>query len=197
MVYFTSDLHFGHKNVISMCNRPFETVDQMNETLIKNWNSVVSEMDEIYILGDITLHRSWNHIAKYLRDLNGKKSLIKGNHDKWLYDKKCDRSYFDIIVPYHELDIEGRKLVLCHYPIADWNGKYRGSIHLHGHVHSTHWSALQVSIGRVYDVGVDANNYFPVSLDQIFERCDSIDSLGIISQHINKSKGETEMDVKL
>ena len=78
VIYFTSDLHFSHYNIIKYCNRPFESVDKMNNILINNWNKIVKENDEVYILGDITLGDN----EKYLNRLKGSKYLIKGNHDK-------------------------------------------------------------------------------------------------------------------
>ena len=189
MIYFTSDLHLGHKNVIAMCSRPFENADCMDDVLINNWDSLINEDDEVYVLGDITLARGWKTATCYLKQLKGKKYLIKGNHDKYLYDLKFDRRQFELITPYHEIDFNGHKLILCHYPLADWNGKFRGSIHLHGHIHSPHWSTLQEIMGRIFDVGVDANNYFPISIDTIIEHCMKIETMGLIEEYITRRNG--------
>ena len=82
MIFFTADLHFGHKNIIRYCDRPFKDVAQMNSTLIKNYNEVVRPDDTCYILGDLAMGINSLELTKYIRRMNGRKILILGNHDK-------------------------------------------------------------------------------------------------------------------
>ena len=170
MIYFTSDLHFYHEKIIHHCSRPFADAQEMNEKLIQNWNSVVQPDDEVYILGDVTMKGPEQAFAALSR-LSGIKYLIKGNHD-YFADKEGWDQYswvFRWVKEYHELIWENQKFVLFHYPIAEWNDYYKGAIHLHGHQHNLavyNHQQLQAGIKR-YDVGVDANRFAPVSIEQI------------------------------
>lgn len=162
-IFFTSDLHFHHKNVIQFCNRPFGSVEHMNETLIQNWNTVVGEKDHIYMLGDFSFG-SANETADILKRLKGHKHLIVGNHDrKGSADKLFNRDWEKYFVDRHDyfrLKVDGHRFVLCHFPFASWE---RGYINLHGHLHSM--PATYVPKFMQYDVGVDLNNYAPISLE--------------------------------
>ena len=174
MIYFTSDLHFYHEKIIRHCNRPFSDAQEMNEKLIQNWNSVVTLTDEVYILGDVTMKGPEQAFAVLSR-LSGKKYLIRGNHD-YFVDKGDWQKYswlFEWVKDYHELNFKNQKFVLFHYPIAEWNGFFRGAIHLHGHQHNfAAYNLQQKQAGlRRYDVGVDANNFSPVSLEAIVAYC--------------------------
>lgn len=166
MIYFTSDLHLGHYNIIHMCKRPFKTLEEMNKTLIRNWNNTISPSDTVYILGDIAMKLTVQDINKIIYQLNGKKILIKGNHDK-----KYDESLFEEVCDYKEIKHNGYHFCLFHYPIEEWNGFFRGSIHLHGHQHnhSIYNKAMRAKNLRRYDVGVDANDFKPVSIEEIIK----------------------------
>ena len=176
MNFFTADHHFGHTNVIRLCNRPFATADVMDETLIRNWNAIVSTTDEVYILGDFTMKPA-AEAHRYLTCLNGRKYLIRGNHDKFLKGKGFDpfMGDFEWIKDYHQLNIDGKRFVLFHYPILEWANYYRGSIHLYGHVHNSETSAklLEGLKGLAFNVGVDVNDYKPVSIMEILRRADN------------------------
>ena len=173
MVYFTSDLHFGHENIMKFCNRPFASVDAMDKALINNWNQTVSSEDEVYILGDFT--NSIEKAKRFLPALNGRKYMIAGNHDKWITNIEEVGFCFEWVKKYASISGKGFKWVLFHYPIAEWQGFYRGSIHLHGHVHnrpnSSYWNP---SIVRAFNVGVDVNDYKPVSMIEIVKRANKI-----------------------
>ena len=163
--WFTSDIHFCHRNILRLCDRPFDDIDEMNEAIISNFNSVVKPEDTLYILGDINFRGNADHL---IPRLNGHKILIKGNHDKdfdaSLFDEVCD--YLDIKVP-----AKGKhyRFILSHYPFEEWNGFYKGAIHLHGHQHnkSVYNEKMRSQNILRYDVGVDANNFYPISAAQI------------------------------
>lgn len=130
MKYYISDLHIGHKNIIRFDQRPFFDLSDMKQTIIRNWNSVVSAHDDVYVLGDMF----WNNddIAEVLPQLKGNLYLVKGNHDciKAEMSKR-----FVWIKDYAEIKDNGRNVVLCHYPIAHWRNADYGTIHLYGHIH--------------------------------------------------------------
>ena len=188
MIYFTSDLHFGHKNVLRMGNRPFADIEEMNAALITNWNRRVSDLDEVYILGDISLAKNWKVVYEFLRPLHGKKYLIKGNHEHYLRDRKFLQHYFELITDYHELRYNEKHFILSHYPFWEWNGKYRGSIHLYGHVHAGDSFFLQEYFGKCYCVGVESNAYTPVSIEEIIERMEKVPKTGLLDEFFQEHK---------
>ena len=150
--FFTGCTHFGHANIIKLCNRPFGDVGEMNEALIQNWNKVVGPKDEIFHLGDFFFWHMKDAEIKKIRDrLNGSIISVRGNHDKWGPAE------------YIEVEKKGRQLVLFHYPIEEWNGFYKGAIHLHCHTHSKIFRSGE----RRFNVGVDANGFEPVHIDHI------------------------------
>ena len=144
MRYYISDLHFYHESLnIQMDCRGFEDAAGMNAHMIRQWNSRVRPRDEVVILGDLSVAKgpATNEITE---QLNGKLYLIEGNHDKFLKDRKFDRSRFEWILPYAELYDHKRKVILCHYPVFCYNGQYRKKKNgedrtymLYGHVHNT------------------------------------------------------------
>lgn len=167
MVYFTADLHFYHDNIISHTGRPFRSMEQMNNTLVQKWNAKISHQDEIYILGDVTM-KGPELALEMLSRLRGKKHLIRGNHDRFA-DQLGELNPFVWIKDYAEVSVQGAKFILFHYPISEWNGFFRGSIHLHGHQHNRpdyNYENLRQGLCR-YDVGVDANYMSPVSAEDI------------------------------
>ncbi len=112
MIWFTSDLHLGHRSAINMCERPFETVEEMNETLIRNFNSCVKKNDTVYILGDIAHRTPVVEVNQLIGRLNGKKILCKGNHDK-----RYDVELFEGIYDFLEISVHGVNVSLMHYPM--------------------------------------------------------------------------------
>ena len=174
MIYFTSDLHFGHKNVIRFDNRPFTTIEEMDEELIKRWNNKAKDEDTIYILGDVSWYKA-EKTCEILSRLQGNKFLVKGNHDS--IDKSM-RRYFKDIYDYKEININGQNIVLCHYPIPCFKNHYSGWIHLYGHTHDT-WEEdiiqdTKMAIEKhipclMFNVGEMCWNYEPVSLDEIMK----------------------------
>jgi len=155
--WFTADTHFGHANLVyKIKDRPFSSIEEMDETLISNWNSVVKPGDLVYHLGDF----SWPDCSLYVDRLNGNIQLIKGNHDRQK-DKDYDM-FFNWVGDYKKIRIDGQKLILFHYPIRSWNAKHWGSWHLFGHTHNS----ILPELGSC-DVGVDCWDFFPVSYEQL------------------------------
>ena len=155
-VFFTSDTHFGDHRVLNLYPRPFGSTAEMDAALIANWNGVVGEDDEVWHLGDFA--RSAALAKALLPRLHGRKHLIVGNNDPGAETVEGWAS----VAPYAELTVDGRKLVLCHYPFRSWNGMHRRSLNLHGHSHGR-----LKPLPRQYDVGVDVRGYRPVRLDEI------------------------------
>lgn len=170
--YWTSDLHFFHKTIIEHANRPFANTEEMNTVLVDNINSVVTNNDELYILGDLSFGKP-QQTLEIVQVLKGKKHLVLGNHDKELKRKKdIFLPYFEFIGDYLEVKEQdntckggSRLIVMCHYPMVSWNKAHWGSYMLHGHCHGN-LNHLNASTTR-YDVGVDNNNYMPILYDDI------------------------------
>lgn len=171
--WFTSDAHFFfHKNIIKYCNRPFIDVQSMNETLINNWNSVVSPGDVVYSLGDFAMGKI-GEIKDVLSRLNGKLHMITGNHDQEIIKNAnnlvCD-GYVKEVVPYKEISINGQFICMFHYGCRVWNRSHRGSWLLYGHSHNN-----LPPFGKSVDVGVDSTSilghapYRPFSYKEIYE----------------------------
>ena len=188
MIYFTSDTHFGHHAIIGYSNRPFATVEEMDETLIANWNKVVGPDDHVFHLGDVCFHTKEPQ-DKYLSRLNGRKHLIVGNHDfghvtdpaLWDDDPTHYREIaIDLhgdLVPAHRRGKHDVHVVLCHYPMRQWNRGQWGSWMLHGHTHGT-----IPSYTRSFDVGVDCWEYAPVPLKEVMARSGALHKLPIYFQ---------------
>lgn len=158
--WFSSDLHFGHGNILKYCDRPFSSVEEMDEAIVENHNKLVKPNDDYYCLGDVTWYGS-QRTAQLLKRMNGKKKLIRGNHD---HDKNLI-PHFEYVRHYDTIKLDGIRIVLMHFPILSWDGQYHGTIHLHGHTHNT----IDNSGTLRFDVGVDSWNMHPVNLDQISE----------------------------
>jgi len=158
MIFFTSDLHLNHSNVIKYENRPFDNVEQMNNDIIINWNNNVGTSDTTYILGDF----AFGNPEPFLKRLNGNKILIKGNHDSYSNNKAITMGFQNV----HDIlniKIDNQNIVLCHYPLYSWERSHHGSWHLHGHVHS---NIIDFNSSR-YNVGIDVNNFKPLSFPEI------------------------------
>lgn len=185
MIYFTSDNHFFHKNVIDFCDRPFENVHRMNEGMIKRWNGTVRQEDTVIVVGDFCFGNSTKRAA-ILNRLNGTKILVQGNHDK---AKSCPEG-FDLMVYEMTMQIAGQSVSIRHYPLR-WSDEKRAAVeaesgydakaafqkkpryldrmpkdvgqwHIHGHTHDS-----EKFNGRQIHVGVDAWDYTPISIQKI------------------------------
>ena len=154
-IWFTSDTHFGHKNVIHYCNRPFSSVDSMTEGMISRWNEKVKEEDLVYHLGDFAF-LSKSKLAEIVNRLNGKIILIQGNHDS-----NSIRSLFWESHKSLEVNVNGKTIHLSHYPKSHECG-----LVLCGHVHEK-WKVADYSGITNVNVGVDVWDYYPVSFEEI------------------------------
>ena len=167
-IFFTADMHFGHENMISFVDyngqkiRPFNTCQECDELMIENWNSMVRPQDKIYVLGDVCFNKNLGD--KIMPRLNGKKCLIRGNHDNfklswyalWFYDVRgC-----------HNLE----NYLLTHIPIH-LDSKARFKMNIHGHLHRNivYKNENEIKVPDVWyrNVCMDYNNYKPVSFEQI------------------------------
>lgn len=160
-IFFTADTHFGHSAILKYSKRPFRSVAEMDAALIEAWNAVVGPEDEVYHLGDFCFKGS-KIAQKYLDQLNGRLTLIQGNHDT---DNTAKLPRWTAAHALLELTVEKTKLALCHYPMLEWPGVFKGALHLHGHTHG------RIPPHRLRcDVGVDVWAYRPVTLTEIKAR---------------------------
>lgn len=206
MRFWTSDLHFGHANIIEYSYRPFHTVGHMNETLIANWNAVVSPDDEVMILGDIAMGKIADTLPLVER-LNGEKFHIAGNHDRWFgllshagEDTKKGRDWKRWSLAYQEVGlylltdewqdmwVGGHLVRVCHFPYAgDHTDEDRyvenrppndGHVLLHGHIHEK-WKVN----GRQINVGVDHWDYYPAPEPEIVKLIEEVRYADASEQH--------------
>ena len=170
MIYYISDLHFGHRNVIGMDGRPFETIEEMDETLIRLWNERVTDEDDVYIVGDFA-YRNGNTASWYLRRLKGRKHLVIGNHDRLTIQDPKAMAYFSSVEKMNRVIDNERKVSLCHFPVAEWNGKRYGGYHVHGHLHNRRDDvyAFMSRFDKALNAGCMLNGYRPVTLDELIE----------------------------
>lgn len=174
-VFFTSDFHVGHSNVIKFDNRPFKNVNEMAETLIENWNNVVSDDSIVYYLGDLSFKVKSDYTKWFVHQLKGDIRVILGNHDRMKDLLKLDR-FSDIQTAKKVviIDDDGERvhIELSHYPHLTWDRSHHGSIHLHGHCHQ---NLTTSEYGEVYykrkviDVGCMGHNYTPLSFRNVMD----------------------------
>lgn len=180
-LWFTSDTHFGHENILRFCQRPWNNIDAHDKALIDNWNYVVKPNDTVFHLGDFCFggYPKWKEIRE---QLNGHIILIVGNHDDKNRIAGID-SLFDYVTYQMRITVDGRTVYLNHFPFLCFAhgdpALYRSnalSYNLYGHVHSGPYytgsdkGRLQYCYPTQYDVGVDNNNYTPVSWEKIDEK---------------------------
>jgi calcineurin-like phosphoesterase family protein len=168
-IFYTADLHLGHANIVGLCNRPFADIDEMNKTLIDNWNARVRDIDHVYIVGDLA-YRSPESAAKYLEQMRGIKHLIIGNHDKsWIKQVQLS-SYFESVETMQEIKDSGRKVVLSHYPMMTWPGheSYMVYGHIHANKNAAYWPLLK-TMTHALNACVEVNGYQPATLNELME----------------------------
>lgn len=187
-IFFTSDTHFGHSKIIDYCKRPFSSIEEHDKTLIQNWNNVVGQDDTVFHLGDFAYGNS-QFVSNIIRQLNGNIILIKGNHDLRNMNPTLYNIFSDAVYQARIL-IDKQTVYLNHFPFLCFEHgdinlyKDNYSIQLFGHVHSGPLTSsedvnrLNILLPTQYDVGVDNNNFTPISW---------IDVKNKIKQQINKS----------
>jgi calcineurin-like phosphoesterase family protein len=159
MTYYISDTHFWHSGILKW-RLEFNSLEEMNETLIHNWNYKVTKHDRVFILGDFSLGNKQQTI-KILNRLQGEKLLIKGNHSSVI--KYADvKQKFGFVKDYYCKD----KIVMFHYPMLSWRGSCKGWVSLYGHTHSNY---PPIRIPNAYNCCVEVNNYEPCTLEEIIE----------------------------
>lgn len=187
--WFTSDQHYCHSNVMRFCNRPWGDVKEMNKALTDNWNEVVGEKDVVFILGDFYWSKDPDAVKKKLDELKGAAIFVLlGNHDTTEQFSKVRDKRIQIISDTAMVFVSGidedkpsreHEYMLSHFPLATWPHFQRGSLNLHGHIHSGPRSKVDIDRpgfdlilkqGKTYDVGVDNNNYYPVEIRDILTK---------------------------
>jgi len=176
--FFTADHHFSHAKIIEYCNRPFTDLPNMNWTMINEWNEMVGGNDVVYHLGDFTLGNA-DVARRYFLHLNGRIRILANpwHHDRrWLPTEFGVSAFLSasgrsveicppmVVLEFPEIKVGKRPqvVVLCHYPLAEWDRKHYGSWHLHGHSHER-----LTAPGLIMDVGVDNQQFRPVSLETV------------------------------
>jgi calcineurin-like phosphoesterase family protein len=171
MYYFTADQHFDHSNIIKHCNRPFGSIDEMNDNIIRAWNLTVTPEDVVIMAGDISILPKADLIhKKFLSKLVGNKIFLRGNHDHWMKEKRY----------IYNKRIEMQHVSVCHYPMRSWQNSSYGSWQLHGHSHGT----LEPFRNQL-DIGVDNafkhfGSYRPFSFNEVKEIMEAPDGREII-----------------
>lgn len=171
MIRYIADLHIGHDNIRRLCNRPFSSVEEMDRILVENWNSVVNEDDTVYILGDFSF-KAVSDPVKILKSLKGKKRLLVGNHDRQNLKNPVFRSCFEKISDIETIFDGNNRIVLSHFPIAEWDGYFRGVYHIYGHIHNNTTNRVYKFMSeeeKALNAGVDINNFMPVTFDELIE----------------------------
>ena len=153
MYFFTSDEHYGHRNIIKYCDRPFESIEEMDAEIIKRHNEVVSKNDIVIHAGDFTLAKK-QKAENYVNQLTGTHIFLSGSHDYWLGKNHPLQIW--------EQNIEGQIVVACHYAMRTWPVSHYNSWQLFGHSHG-----ILEPIGKQWDIGVDNNDFYPLSFEQL------------------------------
>jgi calcineurin-like phosphoesterase family protein len=163
--YITSDLHWGHRNIMNFCPvsraRFRNDLDYMNEAMVREWNDLIEPEDLVYILGDVAFLPA-PKATEYMRRLNGHKILVQGNHDRKLLQDPAFRNEFVEIHHYLDINYNGTKCVMFHYPIAEFDQMHRGAVHFHGHLHG---GVSGLEHFRVRDVGMDATGMIAMLME--------------------------------
>jgi calcineurin-like phosphoesterase family protein len=185
--WVASDLHFNHKMISVYCpesrgrfvkqvgknvdGTPIyeHYIDKMNVEIIRKWNEKVSPDDHVFILGDVAMGRI-DQAPALIRQLNGDKTLIRGNHDRSLMGSTELETLFIDIKDYVCFSARGVGVVMSHYPFASWDGQGHGSVMLHGHLHGTPCMVQ----GRIKDVGIDTNDLYPYDFEALLEEMKKI-----------------------
>lgn len=164
---FIADTHFGHTGILDLAMRPFADIRAHDRALIDEWNALVKPTDTVWHLGDFAGDEvPFQDAATIFGKLNGIKRLIVGNHDG---EEVCTKLPWASVDEMRTLVAPGCKIVLCHYPMRDWNGQYGGDVHFHGHSHDRLPSSRQS-----WDCGVDHQSFRPMTFKAIKAAMDAL-----------------------
>jgi len=174
-VWFASDYHFCHANVIKYDGRPYKDVEEMNESLILNWNDCVGVDDTVFYLGDLSFDRSGKQTKEIMNRINGKIHYILGNHDDEKDMRRLNRfetisDYINLSIPDEDNPRKKQGIMMMHYPILSWDKAHHGDWHLHGHCHQSLVKQNPEYYKRkVLDMGCNGWDYRPVHYSEIKE----------------------------
>lgn len=187
MNLYISDTHFGHTNCIRFDHRSFYDREEMDQVMIELWNNRVAAEDDVYILGDFAVRNSQDE-AWYLKQLAGHKHLVIGNHDDKLLKNEEVMKYFesvDKIMGVRDY-INGEKVVLCHYPMAEWYKSKHGSWHIHGHIHGDidETAKYMASIEHTLNAGGVINNYTLASINELMRNNEAFRKKYLVNKKI-------------
>lgn len=170
MNYYIADQHFGHDNIIEYDNRPFDSVEEMDQYMIDAHNSVVTDDDDVFFVGDFAYWNEKPH-TWYLERLKGKKHLVLGNHDVKLMRDSVSLDYFKTVDKMRFIKDGNEEVVLCHYPMLKWFGSRDGHYHIHGHNHTRidESSDILKNMDRALNAGAPIIDYKPRTLEQLIE----------------------------
>ena len=167
-IWFTSDWHLGHKNILKLSNRPFSTIEEHDEIIINNINKFVKNSDDLYILGDISFNQSYNTYKNIFNRLKGNKYIIWGNHDNKNQLIKCQKEGLLVSVRESQiLNIDKYTIHLTHYPLREFFNFYNGGYHFYGHCHGNIDDYCKST-----DVSVDCWEFEPVEFYELKEYID-------------------------
>jgi len=177
VIWFSSDYHIGHENIIGYGNRPFKDAAEMEEVIIQRHNEIVTKDDVTYLVGDtffegkfckdLKVNDRIEKAQQFLRRLNGQKIIMEGNHDE-----RLTRHLGPGQIQIKEVAFDGHKIVACHYPMLSWPGSFHGSTMVHGHTHQT--NQLTLPPRKLIHIGVDSWDFRPVSARQIVDLANTL-----------------------
>jgi len=157
-IYFISDMHFNHANIIEYCRRPFKNVEEMNKVIIENWNKTVTKHDTVFVLGDLALQCSKEQVAELIEKLKGRKILIMGNHDKWNMDFYYSIGFKEV---YKYPILYKKFFLISHEPVKFVD--QTPYLNIHGHTHNN----MMIVDDHYFNVSVEQINYTPILFEEI------------------------------
>jgi len=176
--FFTADQHFGHENIITFTNRPFDSLHEMHSVMTDRWNAKITNEDIVYCLGDFSL-ASKGKTREYLSRLKGQIKIVPGGHDKWIRQEDRDSGLVIDKLTIIKVAYNGESIPIsmCHYPMYSWEKSHYGAPHFHGHSHGNIGTVRDgndllhggMKQGRSIDVGVDCWGFYPMELDELLQ----------------------------
>lgn len=164
--YIGSDFHWGHTNIMKFCPqsraRFKNDVNYMNEQMVLEWNAIVQPEDLVYMLGDVAFLPA-QKATEYMRRCNGRKILVQGNHDRKILNDPSFRGCFEEVHHYLDINYNGHKVIMSHFPFLEWDQMHRGALHFFGHLHG---GLTNQEKYRCMDVGMDSTSEIVISMER-------------------------------